>query len=107
MDLAPAKPNATRSWRLCAGAMGLFTCLFFLRVIGQAVQLWLPQAWLPVFAEWQGSPIPYPLLLAIQLGILVAMTGATWRAWNAVLAAFVLTLAGYHSSRVHAAGESP
>jgi len=43
---------------------------FMLRVVGQAVQLWVPQSWLPPFSEWQGSAIPYPFLLAAQVVIL-------------------------------------
>ena len=30
----------------------------------------MPQTWLPPFDEWQGSVIPYPLLLAAQAVIL-------------------------------------
>ena len=46
---------------------------FMLRVVGQAVQRWVPQSWLPPFSEWQGSAIPYPVLLAAQVAILVLL----------------------------------
>jgi hypothetical protein len=66
--------------------MGLLTALFALRVLGHLVQRWLPQPWLPPFAAWQGSSIPYPLLLAIQLVILGAMARATYGAWQGTMA---------------------
>ena len=43
---------------------------FLLRVVGQAVQRWMPQGWLPPFGEWQGSAIPYSALLGAQVVIL-------------------------------------
>jgi hypothetical protein len=67
--------------------MGLLTALFSLRVLGQAVQRWLAQPWLPEFASWQGSRISYPMLLAIQFVILGAMAYATCGAWNGTMAA--------------------
>jgi len=51
----------------------LFTSLFALRVIGQAVQRWSPQPWLPGFGAFQGSSLPYWFLLATQLVILTLM----------------------------------
>jgi hypothetical protein len=50
--------------------MVLLAGLFSLRVAGQAVQHWAPQGFLPDFAAFQGSSLPYPLLLAFQLVIL-------------------------------------
>jgi hypothetical protein len=74
--------SASRPWRKWAAAMWLATALFAFRVIGQAVQRWLPVPWLPAFREWQGSATPYPVLLAIQLVIIGAMAHASWRAWT-------------------------
>jgi hypothetical protein len=62
--------------------MWILSVLFSLRVLGQAVQRWLPQPWLPPFAAWQGSSTPYPLLLSIQLVILGAMATASYGAWH-------------------------
>ena len=56
--------------RLLTGMAAVLSVGFLLRVIGQAVQRWLPQPWLPPFSEWQGSAIPYPGLLAAQIVIL-------------------------------------
>jgi hypothetical protein len=61
--------------------MWTLTALFSLRVLGQAVQRWLPQSWLPTFSAWQGSSMPYALLLLFQLVIVAAMTLACYRAW--------------------------
>ena len=53
--------------------VGTLATAFLLRVIGQAVQRWAPQPFLPPFEAWQGSGLPYPLLLAFQVVILVAL----------------------------------
>jgi hypothetical protein len=53
--------------------------LFGLRVIGQAVQRWMPQSWLPAADAFQGSGLPHELLLLSQIAILVLMLDATWR----------------------------
>jgi hypothetical protein len=54
-------------------ALWLLTFLFALRVAGQAIQRWAPQAWLPPFDAFQGSELPYGVLLGSQLVILAAM----------------------------------
>ncbi len=46
--------------------------LFALRVLG-------PQPFLPLFRDFQGSNLPYWLLLSAQLLILAAMAFASWR----------------------------
>jgi hypothetical protein len=48
----------------------LLAVLFALRVLGQAVQLWSPVAWLPSFESFQGSGLPYWVLLSAQALIL-------------------------------------
>jgi hypothetical protein len=53
--------------------MALLTGLFGLRVAGQAVQFWMPQTFIPSFASFQGSSLPYSTLLLIQLLILGLM----------------------------------
>lgn len=57
--------------------LGLFLALFALRVTAQLVQYATPTRLLPPFDAWQGSGLSYPVLLASQLLILVAM------AWGA------------------------
>lgn len=43
--------------------------LFSVRVLAQLVQHLHPVSWLPAFERWQGSALPYPVLLASQLAI--------------------------------------
>jgi hypothetical protein len=57
----------------------IFCVLFGLRVLAQAVQHWSPQPFLPPFAAFQGSSLPYPLLLSAQVAILVSMVSACRR----------------------------
>jgi hypothetical protein len=63
----------------CAWVLWSLSFLFALRVLGQAVQRWAPQDFLPVFGAFQGSDLPYWLLLSAQLVILAAMAFASWR----------------------------
>jgi hypothetical protein len=35
--------------------------------------------WLPAFSRWQGSSLPYPLLFAVQLVLIVGMAEVAWR----------------------------
>ena len=70
--------GSRRAW---LAVMCATTALFALRVAGQAIQHWQPQAWLPPFGSWQGSTIGYHALLAAQLAILAAM------AWTCFAAA--------------------
>jgi hypothetical protein len=49
------------------------TALFAVRVLGQAIQRWWPQAFLPPFDTFQGSGLRYPILLAAQAVILGLM----------------------------------
>jgi hypothetical protein len=69
-----ALPNLERHQAAGAAAWACATSLLFaLRVAGQAIQRWVPQSFLPPFAAFQGSRLPYPVLLAAQLAILAAM----------------------------------
>ena len=47
--------------------------LFLARVASQAVQNWAPVSFLPPFDDFQGSGLPYPVLLAAQIAILVLL----------------------------------
>lgn len=60
-------------------ALWLLACLFALRVAGQAIQRWLPQPFLPNFDAFQGSGLPYWLLLSAQIVILGVMFLTCWR----------------------------
>jgi len=62
-----------------AALLWLLTSLFTARVLGQAVQHWAPQPFLPPFSEFQGSSLPYWLLLSVQLVILALMGFVSWR----------------------------
>jgi hypothetical protein len=53
------------------------TAIFALRVVGQALQLWRPQSYLPEFENFQGSKLPYGVLLCSQLLILGLMTSVS------------------------------
>ncbi len=83
-------------------AMGVLTALFALRVAGQAVQFVAPQSFLPRFDDFQGSRLPYPMLLTqpashsrLMLRICVRTGAATtcrtagldacWRGWAACI----------------------
>jgi hypothetical protein len=77
------KSTVNRQFRPAAGycaVMWLLSFLFAGRVLGQALQRWLPQSFLPSFHEFQGSNLPYWLLLSAQLVIMAAMVRFSWRA---------------------------
>ena len=64
---------------MTAALLWSLTALFALRVLGQAMQRWWPQSFLPPFDAFQGSGLGYPLLLSAQLIILVLMVRAALR----------------------------
>ena len=47
--------------------------LFLLRVLGQVLVAFFDVAWLPPMERWQSGLLPYPVLLAWQVGILALM----------------------------------
>ena len=51
----------------------ILTFFFLLRVAGQAIQHWAPRSYLPPFDAFQGSDLPYSVLLASQIVILGGM----------------------------------
>ena len=67
--------------RRTAIVFGFLTLAFVLRVIGQAVQLWLPVGFLPPFDDWQGSSLPYPILLGAQILIILIAGWVIRRMW--------------------------
>jgi hypothetical protein len=68
---------ADRRCRRYAWALGTLTAFFALRVAGQALQRWTPLDALPPFGAFQGSGMPYWLLLSVQLFILALMVSIT------------------------------
>ena len=62
---AAFSPYAATGWPLCA--------MFGARVLGQMLQRWMPQPFLPPAEAFQGSSLPYGVLLSTQLVILAAM----------------------------------
>ena len=60
-------------------ALWLLTTAFAARVAGQAIQKLSPQPFLPPFAAFQGSTLPYWALLSTQVAILGAMILFTFR----------------------------
>lgn len=59
--------------RRYAWALGALTALFAVRVAGQALQRWAPVGALPAFDDFQGSSLPYWLLLSVQIFLLACM----------------------------------
>ena len=63
--------------RRYAWALGALTAVFGLRVAGQALQYWVGVDRLPPFDAFQGSTLPYWLLLSVQVFLLALMTSIT------------------------------
>lgn len=60
----------------------LSVCLtlgFLVRVVGQVIQVFWPVSFLPTLEMWQGSGLPYPILLPAQIVILGFMGWVSWR----------------------------
>lgn len=76
-----AARGSGRSWenRRFAWVVAVLTVVFALRVTGQVVQRWAPVSFLPAFDDWQGSGLPYPVLLAFQVSIVVLAVAVTLR----------------------------
>lgn len=70
---------------ILAVILWFLTFLFALRVLAQAVQHWTPQTWLPPFDQFQGSSLPYWLLLSAQVVILALMVRTSRRAQSGAL----------------------
>ncbi|MFN0315573.1 MAG: sterol desaturase family protein [Burkholderiales bacterium] len=71
---------------LYALLLWFLTALFALRVTSQAIQRWFPLAVLPPFEKFQGSNLPYTMLLGAQIVILALMASAAWRVGKGRLA---------------------
>ncbi len=53
--------------------LAILAALFALRVLGQILVEFFGARWLPTSDAWASGLIPYPILLAIQLAMLVGM----------------------------------
>jgi hypothetical protein len=58
--------------------LAVLTLLFFGRVLGQALVAFFSVRWLPAMHGWHSGLIPYSILLAIQLVMLVIMIKISW-----------------------------
>jgi drug/metabolite transporter superfamily protein YnfA len=89
MPSGPAAPLSPASrTRLVAGSPAALTALallFAARVAAQAIQRWLPVFFLPPFATFQGSALPYWILLPAQLAILALMLSVARRVHQGTL----------------------
>jgi len=81
----PIACGAQRANRIYALILGFLCVLFALRVAGQAIQRWVPLSFLPPSDAFQGSELPYALLLSIQLFLLALMLGVTSRVYGDAL----------------------
>lgn len=59
--------------------LAALAALFALRVIAQATQHWHAVPFLPPFDAFQGSALPYELLLPAQIAILAVMARLAWQ----------------------------
>lgn len=56
----------------------LLAALFLLRVLAQLVQVVAPVGWPPPLEAWQGTGLPYGILLLAQVEFLIAIAAALW-----------------------------
>ncbi|WP_413935547.1 hypothetical protein [Nitrospira sp. BLG_1] len=59
--------------------------LFCCRVFAQLLQAWSPMAWLPPFEAWASGTLPYGLLVASQIMIIVVCVRVIWRLHTGVV----------------------
>jgi hypothetical protein len=79
------RPRSTSFGVGYTACLWLLSGLFATRVFGQALQCWAPQPFLPPFNSFQGSGLPYYLLLPVQLVILGLMAIVSRRVQNGKL----------------------
>jgi sterol desaturase/sphingolipid hydroxylase (fatty acid hydroxylase superfamily) len=53
--------------------------LFVLRVLAQLIQAIHPVSFLPPFHVWHGAVLPYPLLVASQVAVILVLASLLWR----------------------------
>lgn len=74
----PHSPRLATSRRY-ARWLWLLVGLFAARVLAQPATFVIEASWLPRFESWQGSNLPYPVLLATQLVILALLARIAFR----------------------------
>jgi hypothetical protein len=81
MDVVIERPASRRA------AIVLFALLlaFVGRVVAQLIQLLAPTQLLPPFSYWQSGALPYEILLASQILIIVLSVWLITRLWNGTL----------------------
>jgi hypothetical protein len=62
--------------------LAVLILLFFVRVLGQALDVFFSVSWLPSSDQWASSLIPYPTLLAIQVVLLMGMVKIVSDVWR-------------------------
>ena len=77
--MSTSEAAADGAARASSAILWTLSALFALRVGGQLLQRWAPLAFLPPFEAFQGSRLPYWLLLPSQLVILAIMARISWR----------------------------
>jgi hypothetical protein len=60
-------------------ALTTLTALFAVRIVAQAMQRQLPLPFLPPFCAFQGSTLPYAILLPAQIVVVAIMLAVVWR----------------------------
>lgn len=65
--------------RRYAAALWLLLLLFAFRVVAQPMALVVRSAFLPPFESWHSAALPYGLLLASQIAILLVLGWTAWR----------------------------
>jgi hypothetical protein len=71
--------SGTVSTRRYATALWLLFFLFAVRVVAQPLALVVHSAILPPFESWHSAALPYGVLVASQIGILLALGVTAWR----------------------------
>jgi hypothetical protein len=96
----PFQP-ATPAQRFHGTFVAALAALFALRVAGQGLALAYQPAWLPAAPAWQGSLLPYPFLLAMQLALFAAgahtMHRRAWKS-NPALGRGLAAIAGVYGA---------
>ncbi len=75
-------------------ALWALVALFMVRVLGQALQRWMALPFFPPFDDFQGSNLPYEILLTTQILILGVMVWTILRIQRGVL------LPNYRAGRI-------
>lgn len=83
--MGPGERNFHGRVKFASVVLWLLTLAFLSRVLGQLIQSWSPHPALPAFAAFQGSGLPYWLLLSSQLLILFLMAHHAWLAFSGKL----------------------